>query len=784
MNYLKKAFVIIFSVLFALATYAKDYQYRIDAGKKYASEKNYMKAINLFQSLLNLNDISEEQKNILIQELSRCKALQAAAIRAAQFSASPNPVEIPALGCEYFEVVISGSSWSVVDSGHPAYISAKRSGNKLLISADANYDRERDGHITIRMNGKSTNYVNFTQPVVTQTFNISTEPVTNSLYMDGSPIAVPYSDNISSAPHRFTKKETALYNAVDTIINLRNSATNSVTIALKPKFAVLRIQLPDKYNYNDFDKEKSMRITFDKTIVRTDNFGRPDAQAVYDSPDIQLFCLYRNNSIPVPPGKYKVTISDNQLYTYEGNYEVKAGQTYTIGRDKLQLNLGKINFNIKTSGSSDGMAVYADGNPVSTRVDTTLSIVCGKHTFSFSKDNYHVFAQSDTSIQVLPTPQTIYVVAHPVGYFDIQGTPKDVNVKINGIDNPRYHNGKFYAKAGKSYLEITRDGYQPYKAFDIDVEEGTTYSINYNLPQLVPFELKCDESNLTVELKRDGAIFCSDSVYTTYRGASTTIYVPEGTYDLRLLRKGKTAYRGKLRNDPSKGRIHKVYSNSHWYFNILAGEFYFIPSAGKWTEMEKDSPLPFVKSDYPLKSYSLFADARFCQFKLFPGFTTSLLKASFFKADKDVKDSVIETDNDFEKTKIPSSLMGFSCLFLNDDFRIGGAVYDKIDVSFLANYTWCPPVKSFLPLSHFDGHEMFFGLEASSRIPVFNANLRMGFSILKGNTNIYREPNSNRDIKTKNRFVTNKLNATTFTIAIGFTLGTRDSKGQNILRVF
>ena len=88
----------------------------------------------------------------------------------------------------------------------------------------------------------------------------------------------------------------------------------------------------------------------------------------------------------------------------------------------------------------------------------------------------------------------------------------------------------------------------------------------------------------------------------------------------------------------------------------------------------------------------------------------------------------------------------------------------------------------FLPVSHVDGHDIFVGLELGSRISIINVNLKMGAQIFRGGINISRDKQSRST--TKNRFTSFSADYTGFVVSVGFSLGTKDAKGSNVLRVF
>ena len=88
-----------------------------------------------------------------------------------------------------------------------------------------------------------------------------------------------------------------------------------------------------------------------------------------------------------------------------------------------------------------------------------------------------------------------------------------------------------------------------------------------------------------------------------------------------------------------------------------------------------------------------------------------------------------------------------------------------------------------LPMSHFSGHEVFGGLEISSRIKVLNVNLRAGLHYLGGDRNYYQEDNKTITA-TEDKFTSAPFNQTMFVVTAGFSLGSKKANGRNIARLF
>ncbi len=79
------------------------------------------------------------------------------------------------------------------------------------------------------------------------------------------------------------------------------------------------------------------------------------------------------------------------------------------------------------------------------------------------------------------------------------------------------------------------------------------------------------------------------------------------------------------------------------------------------------------------------------------------------------------------------------------------------------------------------GHDLFVGAEVSTRIPIANVNIKAGMQMYPGLTaNI---PNS-KETANKDYYSQALDVPASFVVSVGFSLGSKDAKGNNILRVF
>ena len=126
-------------------------------------------------------------------------------------------------------------------------------------------------------------------------------------------------------------------------------------------------------------------------------------------------------------------------------------------------------------------------------------------------------------------------------------------------------------------------------------------------------------------------------------------------------------------------------------------------------------------------------------------------------------------------------------MFLNDELRVGGAVFDYMDVSLVGAYAWYPDfLKYVIPMNHFTGHDLFTGVELSSRLPFGDVKLKAGLQMyLNAKANIYSADLADPGAATVDKFYTQQLKMPPmFVLSVGVSLGGKDSKGENIFRIF
>ena len=163
--------------------------------------------------------------------------------------------------------------------------------------------------------------------------------------------------------------------------------------------------------------------------------------------------------------------------------------------------------------------------------------------------------------------------------------------------------------------------------------------------------------------------------------------------------------------------------------------------------------------------FSTFASANFIKFQIFKGFSTSAIKADAFR------NTAANGD--------PQYIFSGTIALLNGEMRIGGTLFDLLDISLLGTYSYLPKFNNakIIPLNHYNGLNYFVGVELGTCIPIINGTVRFGYQGLNGNVAMYDKASGDYSSMTP-------VNQGGLVLSLGLTLGGNYSKGSSILRIF
>ena len=553
------------------------------------------------------------------------------------------------------------------------------------------------------------------------------------------------------------------YEPLDTTVVVpvsQDGRTVVFDIALKPEFGVLIPQVTME------DTGKDMPALNFRINRKPIDLSNPSGGFSFDDDGVIYNTLYKGGRIPLKPGLYEVNASADGYVPYSGYVTIGQGDEVDFKID-LKYRAGWLT--VLDEKNAEGAVVSIDGTDFSCKVGEKLSLPIGEYIVEVRKDGY-MLDDGTLEVKIEEGKEVLLKAAmtrmvNCLLSTDVQGESVFINGDEVPLQQPMYVIPLM--EGGTYQLEVKKEGYWPHSESIYVSETDTLKDLRgIVMKKTVPLTIRYDEPNLMISLYAKGDSLRRDYAgVTPSRSKDTTLYVPYGKYDLKLSRRfepiteRRTAYEGRINFTESRNDF-KVQTWSKNNF-LLIGVDYNLTS-GDLTDSGK---LP------------VFGYAYFGQFKICEGLSTDILKASLFRT------SQCTFPFDKESVPQPDWTIGASCLFLNYDFRLGGGFCQYGDANVLLSYTWYPPWTFVLPLTHFSGHDAFAGVELASRIPFFNVNIRFGAQYINGRFNCYNMPSDyNQNITAS--FTNTPLSQFRLVASVGFTLGGRDAKGRNVLRLW
>lgn len=671
---------------------------------------------------------------------------------------------------------VSSASWCKVE---------KVENNNVYIRLDMNPDKKlsRQATITVSMGKIKTRKLTVTQdarPETVKQVTLRTIPDRARFSVDGSmPVTGSWEGKLDSGPHRI-HVEKAGYFSKDTVINvvddMRLDQDLQIELKLAPSFGKLKVEvLPQEgFNFNDL---RPYDLIVNGSTVENFNYSYDDDR------EIMRYCLYEDGTIPVPPGMVTVAATASSFDQERRDIQVRAGEVISLSL-VLKARFGRLS--LIDTGQARNAIASIDGKPVGAVQDiTNYPVSVGEHAITLEKEGFlatesaYVVSIHENEDIVQNVAMTRYVP------FVFDSTPADAKVSVDGeyIGNtPTKPYILRESEPGKTYLvEVVKEGYLPAKEkIAPDYLDYSVQTMAFTMPKTNPLKVTTDAVDLQLIVKnsRDGDTTFVDGVIVP---ADIALPLRQKPYYVELHRIGQNypAYRGRLKfNDASKTK-HHIQSWSKSELVPLAASFNFVGAP---------NPINIKHADLEPaagNNYNLIGTVNLMRFRLFHGLSTSVIKGMVFlpaTQNAAFTKSAASTIKGDVKISNEAFLPAVTCLFLNADFRIGGAVLDYMDVDFLATYAWYPTfLKKLLPFSHVSGHDVFFGAEVSSRIPYFNVSLRIGMQMYPMLTaNLCNTASTANEVEAK--YISTPLNVPNmFVIGVEIAIG---GKGNSIWRVF
>ncbi len=544
------------------------------------------------------------------------------------------------------------------------------------------------------------------------------------------------------------------YATVDTLITIPEQASDNPTIvyvSLPKAFGSIKLNIEAQKGYS-FSSWPTMRIG-NKDIDLSSIFHNKKQLSFSSPDDIQHYNLYEGNLIPVHSDSiHTITIKADGFSDYSTTCAVSKGNILDLNviMEPVSGFLTLID-----QGNAMGAKIIIDNMDTGHKVPKTISLGVGKHWVKFQKEN---MISTRDSIQVVIEEGKEVVEKVAMNFFvksKIASSPAGAQVFIDdkpiGFTRSNGDTLMISLTEGIHAITVQKEGYLVVKEDLIISREGCDV-FNYNLEEIHPIYVSADIDNLLMTLKKDDKVIIEETL-------PAEINIPYGKYKMKVVRpNGKTAYKGTLKHTGAK-KQKKILSYSRLNSFLLTGTYFVTPA-----------PLMSHVDGRNASAYKLLANAGIGNIKIAPGLSTLVVRGSMFTRNKNDLSRFNNSDIAY-----PDYLFGLSCMFINGEFRLGGAIHNNFDLNLLGSYAWMPNLTKVLTFSHASGHEGFVGLELSTRIPVFNASLRLGWEIFRGEHNIYQKGNS---------FHTTSMSTNQFVMSVAASLGGKDSKGVNVLRIW
>ena len=761
---MKRLFLLILTTLVSVSLFAQSstFDERYSNALRYYESHKYTRAIELLNSLIKVRGITPDQKKKVIYLKERCgNALKAEKV----FVIDGDSIDADYQGGTFGFRVTSGKNWSVSES--PAWCASSTTKDSLYVTVSRNeVTNSRQGKVIIS-NKTATQIVFVSQdarPEAMRTVRISTVPERARVTLDGKTLSTSPCDFVLGAGYHTLRFEKNGYDTKDTTFTIQDVLSDTLLdlkTHLNPIFGTVRVKVAPEEGF-DFDSTPEVKINGRRVDLESGFINDFDADE-----SLMPYSVYKDGYIPIMPGTVTVAVSAPGFKDESTSMKVKRG-TNTDVDFTMKAIYGTLSVN--GNDASVGAEVLVDGKRVGVMPSGKIRIKVGEHKISFRKEG------SDTeepfyNVNIRENLDTLLgVTMKAFGLYRFVTEPSMANVILDGklmgvtpLD--------LKLLDGEHKVKIEKEGYDSYEANIVTDLTPDVHEVNVPIAKSYPFRLTSDEENTYA------TVAGGDKTYIKDERLPYTLNLPysEAPYKLVVRHSdNRLAYRKNIRFN-SKSKDH---------FNVKTWSRYNVQALGGNYYLNEIS----LFDDAAFKGYRYIADASLMKFKFFNGFSTSVVKGALYLADDNDEALNIPAEGDREALSLTGDdnvnmLFFLSPIFLNGELRIGGGLTDFIDAGLLAGYAWCPRLCFAGEYTHISGADIFVGAEVCSRLHSININLKCGIQVFKGEANYYVKGQSNSGSKDYDWYHKN-IDRSQFVVSVGFSLGGKDSKGNNYLRVF
>ena len=574
--------------------------------------------------------------------------------------------------------------------------------------------------------------------------------------------------------------------------------TKVIDVVLTPLFGKVEPIVVDE-NGNPIEN-----VDFRIGRMPVDIYDYANGHSFDDKETIVYYGFYKEGVIPLNPGNYDVSVAADGYQSEKRPISVNPGQTHTEVF-KMKSILGELL--IKDGKNASGAQIYVQELKMHADIGDTLTLPVGQYHVEVLKDG-HMLDNGVIEVKVEKGKLSEYnarMTRMVEMLISTAGGGERVYLN-NTLMKAQEPVHKFSLTEGDEYhVEIRKDGYWTIEK-DLRVSKRDTLFDfrNIEMEPVGSFWVDSDDPNMLIQMKRisdrSGQDYAKGAKTPTINGERRELQIPFGKYRLTLIRDTESK---RSRRVAYVGNVNFTEDNEHkyirtWLVPSLAA-MRFLSVEGMVHPMYDDAPEDFLP--FPLK-VNVF------EVPLFKGMSTSIVKGAmvytkdYGRLPKNLQnylngDSGPMYSEPYHYTDMMPAISG---PLMNYDFRLGGGLNQYIDLSMLVSYTYYLQFENLLKrfikgygqggaFDHFEGHDLFAGLEMGTRFKGLNFYLRAGLQYLNGNRvyyySTYSKPQADGtgggNVIRHTDFM--PLEQTAFVINVGIDIGGRGAKGQNILRL-
>ena len=777
---MKKLFVLILLVLPALTLLAQnpDFQRRYQQAQHLYDEGQYEKARTAIQnSLKNLPSLSQDQiqagqalETRCTQAIARRDQLDVASELPLSYLGLSDSIAFKAARPSAVKAVSSAPAWFKVDKITDQYIH---------YSTELNREKQpRSTQLVVTMGNvrRTVRVEQAARPETEKRLVIHTEPDHATVTVAGRPpVTGIWEDNLATGVYQVRAEKNG-YFPVDTtftvVDDMQIGQLQEIVLALKPQFARFKIDILPQEGFSFGQEPVSLTLNGVAVSAPHDEYNYDDDR------DLQRYTYYADGTIPVSAGLVDVVVSAKSFEPVKAQVQARAGEmlplSYTLKAISGYLTL-------VDEGQSLDAVVRMDGEKMGVVRDMAHKpVLTGEHVITLEKDGY-MSRESSYPVNIREQEEvSVNVSMVRFRPFLFTSDPSDAKVSVDG-EVVGYTPTKpyFLRDLGPDHvykMVVEKDHYFPIQRdIVVDFNVRDTVSEHARLQPSHAFSFAGDEPGLllTVKDRRTG-----DSLFVNQATLPLETALPWRDkpyyYEVARIGQQQPAYRGTFKfNEGSQDKLF-IRSWSTMDFSLLSGNLYLVGP----------SPVNIGLNNKPFRNT---VNLNLVKFRIFKGLSTSVIRGTLFKGTESQTPLEIPVKSGMETTTASLTnanlLPGLSFMFINGEFRVGGGVHSLVDVDAIVSYAWYPDFwKKILSFPFMSGHDLFVGAEVSTRIPIANVNIKAGMQMYPGLTaNI---PNSSENSTTKEYYSQALDVPACFVVSVGFSLGSKDAKGNNILRVF